>query len=631
MYRSGDLVRLRADGSFDYIGRKDRQVKLNGQRVELGEITGAILESGYVTQAAVVAVRKDDGSMELCAFCETDQQENIKNDVMTYLRKVLPVYMLPARLLGLQKMPMTATNKIDMQMLQKMAEEGTVPVLEEITEEKVDVVQENPGSVQQNPAPNGKITADYVLSVWNKVLSVPAQDQESSFFEMGGTSMGALNVLSHYFNDHLEMSLSEFYENPTAEGQAVLLNRCVFSVECAEEILESDAAVQDTKKTKERAKQCEEMKIDWSLNKKPANKKRKDKAILVTGGTGFFGSHLIKALLAENRQVVCLMRDGDEQRLHECLAWYFGQGILESAEENLKVVKGDISKEHLGMSERDYIMLTTRIGEVYHCAADVRHYAADEESYLAINVEGTAHMLAFARLSGASFYHMSTCSVSGEHLKEDSDVTIFTEEDYDIGQIWEENIYVKSKFLAEGLVLQAAAEGLNAKIFRLGRLVGRASDGVFQKNPGSNVFYLLVKGFCQLGAIPAKAACEEVDLMPVDVCVEEVLALKDSDGLIYHIMNHCPPVLETVVRALNKQIRVEEEEAFAALLEKKAPELDKELAALLMDHWHRSKVKPPVIRISAKVTEQHLAEAGYYQKIPAPEQVLKGFYMQESK
>ena len=373
------------------------------------------------------------------------------------------------------------------------------------------------------------------------------------------------------------------------------------------------------------------MKIDWSLNKKPANKKRKDKAILVTGGTGFFGSHLIKALLAENRQVVCLMRDGDEQRLHECLAWYFGQGILESAEENLKVVKGDISKEHLGMSERDYIMLTTRIGEVYHCAADVRHYAADEESYLATNVEGTAHMLAFARLSGASFYHMSTCSVSGEHLKEDSDVTIFTEEDYDIGQIWEENIYVKSKFLAEGLVLQAAAEGLNAKIFRLGRLVGRASDGVFQKNPGSNVFYLLVKGFCQLGAIPAKAACEEVDLMPVDVCVEEVLALKDSDGLIYHIMNRCPPVLETVVRALNKQIRVEEEEAFAALLEKKAPELDKELAALLMDHWHRSKVKPPVIRISAKVTEQHLAEAGYYQKIPAPEQVLKGFYMQESK
>ncbi len=627
MYRSGDLVRLRTDGSFDYIGRKDRQVKLNGQRVELGEITGAIMESGYVTQVAVVAVHKEDGSMELCAFCETDQPEDMKNKVMAYLRKVLPVYMLPARLLGLQKMPMTATNKIDMQLLQKMAEEGAPAVPEEAAEQEVSVVRTECKPAWSDSISNGKITVEYVLSVWNKVLSVPAQDPESSFFEQGGTSMGALNVLSHYFNDHLEMSLSEFYENPTAVGQAALMGRNNSVAEDTEGIQKSDKAVQDDKKTQEVSKQREEIKIEWSLNKKPANKRRKDKAILVTGGTGFFGAHLVKALLAENRQVVCLMRDGDEQRLHECLAWYFGQGLLESAGENLKVVKGDISKEHLGMSERDYIMLTARIGEIYHCAADVRHYAADEEEYLAVNVDGTAHMLAFARLAGAAFYHMSTCSVSGEHMREGSEITVFTEKDYDIGQIWEENIYVKSKFLAEGLVLQAAKEGLNTKIFRLGRLVGRASDGVFQKNPGNNVFYLLMKAFCQLGAIPAKAACEEVDLMPVDVCVEEVLALKECDGLIYHIMNHCPPVLETVVKALNKQIKIEEEEAFLALLEKKTLELDKELAALLMDHWHRSKVNPPVIRISAKLTEQHLAAAGYNQEIPSPRQVLKGFWM----
>ena len=96
----------------------------------------------------------------------------------------------------------------------------------------------------------------------------------------------------------------------------------------------------------------------------------------------------------------------------------------------------------------------------------------------------------------------------------------FTENDYDIGQIWEDNIYIKSKFLAEGQVLKAAQEGLNAKIFRLGRLVGRASDGVFQRNPDSNVFYLLLNAFKQLGAIPFHAAKEKVDLMPIDICAQ---------------------------------------------------------------------------------------------------------------
>jgi acyl-coenzyme A synthetase/AMP-(fatty) acid ligase len=68
MYKSGDLVRLRLDGTFDYVGRIDNQVKLNGQRVELGEISGAILEAGQALQAATVAIKKEDGSMELCAF-----------------------------------------------------------------------------------------------------------------------------------------------------------------------------------------------------------------------------------------------------------------------------------------------------------------------------------------------------------------------------------------------------------------------------------------------------------------------------------------------------------------------------------------------------------------------------------
>jgi len=299
--------------------------------------------------------------------------------------------------------------------------------------------------------------------------------------------------------------------------------------------------------------------------------------------------------------------------------------------DRLKVVKGDISMDHLGMPERDYVLLTARIGEIYHCAADVRHYAAEEEAYIRTNTIGTENMLKFARWANAAFYHMSTCSVSGEHMRAmgtvdgESVMVDFTEKDYDIGQIWEDNIYVKSKFLAEGLVLKAIQQGMKGKIFRLGRLVGRACDGRFQRNPQTNVFYLLMQGFRKAGAIPETAAGEPVDLMPVDTAVEEVLALTGGSGLIYHIMSHTPPTLEQVVRVFPERIRTVEEKELTALLQEKAGTLDNELTALLMDHWHRLKTKPPQIRVQNVLTVEHLKQMGRCPQMPSPEQILKEF------
>ena len=111
-----------------------------------------------------------------------------------------------------------------------------------------------------------------------------------------------------------------------------------------------------------------------------------------------------------------------------------------------------------------------------------------------------------AQSAGAAFYHISTCSVSGERLHGSDNSADFTEKDFDIGQDWESNIYVRSKFLAETAVRQAAEAGLHTKIFRLGRLVGRMSDGLFQRNPHTNAFYLLMKSFLQIGAVPQSAA-----------------------------------------------------------------------------------------------------------------------------
>ena len=589
MYRSGDLVRQRLDGTFDYIGRKDAQVKLNGQRVELGEITGAILQTSGVRQAAVVPIKKDDGSMELCAFFEPKMSQDV---VLDHIRKILPKYMIPARFVAMESIPSTATNKIDIQALLKLALSETPVVVSPSTEK---------------PTAPGDINSTYVLSVWNRVLTVPAQDENVSFFEQGGTSMGALNVLSHYFNDHLEMSLSEFYEHPTAAGQAALLGGAVerkdITTLSPAEIL--NPTIPATIPTA-------------TVAQHSGNK------VLVTGATGFFGAHLVNELIAQGQPVVCLLRDGSMERLTECLAWYFGQGAMLRAKKLLSVVKGDISQPLLGMDESNYATLAGQISTIYHSAADVRHYISDEVTYLSVNVGGTANMLELAKAAHASFYYMSTCSVSGDHLRTGGRA-IFTERDYDIGQIWEENIYVRSKFLAEGLVLKAAEEGLDVKIFRLGRLVGRASDGVFQRNPENNVFYLILNAFRQLGAMPARSAAEKVDLMPIDICARQVLALKDSEARIYHIMHSDPPIFFDVIKAVAPEAVIVDDVAFAQLLSEKAPHMSTELSALIMDHWHRSKSNPPAITVTNKQTQEHLRQAEFPQEIPSPKQILSAF------
>ena len=601
MYRSGDLVRLRLDGSFDYIGRKDSQVKLNGQRVELSEINGAILQVPGVKQAAVVPIKKEDGSMELCAFYESSVPDLNQGAIVAHIQKVLPKYMVPGRFVAMDTIPTTATNKIDIQALLKFAVEG-IPAPSAPGAEAAQTAVERKSSVVE-------VNTDYILSVWNRVLSIPVQDVNASFFEQGGTSMGALNVLSHFFNDSLEMTLSEFYEHPTAAAQAMLL-----SGNRAEET-GAETAVQ-------RPAQEVTAPVAISLAKQSDNGEKK---VFVTGATGFFGAHLVNELLSHGQQVICLMRDGSAERLEQCLTWYFGQGFLLRARKLLSVVQGDISQDYLGMDPAAYAALASEIGEIYHCAADVRHYVSEEESYLSVNVNGTANMLALAKTAEASFYYISTCSVSGDHLRNGQDAAVFTERDYDIGQIWEENIYVKSKFLAEGQVLKAMEQGLNGRIFRLGRLVGRASDGVFQRNPESNVFYLILSAFKQVGVIPMRSAEEKVDLMPIDVCARQVLALKNCSNRIYHIMHPNPPTLGDVMQAVDPRVAVVDDDAFVRILSEKAPQMNHELAALLMDHWHRSKVSPPVITVTNDLTQEQLRRVDFNQEIPEPAQMLLAF------
>lgn len=604
MYRSGDLVRLRVDGTFDYIGRKDSQVKLNGQRVELSEITGAIETVPQVSQAATVAVRNDDGAMQLCSFYASVGGEVVTEEIRACISKILPDYMIPSVIVRIDEMPVTATGKIDTKLLQEMAQNQAYPAV------GTDAAPTEPASVpEERNEPTFDIpSAEYVLSVWNRVLSAPIHDPDAEFFKNGGTSMAALSVLSYYYNDGLEMALSEFYDHVTARAQAdVLIKKKTNSADPikTETVISEDCA---------------------------ASGKETGRFPLVTGATGFFGIHLVKELIDSGcEKVFCLMRDPNPARLTELLVWYFGEDDAARMFDHIVIVKGDIAAERLGMTDEQYEQLSASVGEIYHSAADVRHYTADEAAYMKTNVGGTKNMLDLCRSAGALFYHMSTLSVSGNGMKDGATPVTFTENDFDIGQVWEDNVYIKSKYLAEGLVFDAVRNGMNAKIFRLGRLMGRMSDGKFQINADTNVFSLLLKGIGQIGMIPQTVAGIETDIMPVDLAAKEVLALRSSEHAVYHIMNFTPPTLQEVLAAaLGDDIVIADTETFEMRFRERLLHMDRQLAAVVFGKLHEETSGTAKAPVTSAITEAHLAKAGFDVPVIALETVLKNFCKGES-
>ncbi len=589
MYKSGDLVRRRLDGRFDYIGRKDAQVKLNGQRVELTEITGAIEQTGLVRQAATVAVRKSDSTMELCAFAVGARPDVTEADIISGIKPILPEYMIPSRFIMLGGLPVTATNKIDMQTLRAMASEEGVPA----------PVPAPVCEKESAPAPVAGTDpmTEYVLSVWNKVLTVPATDPDLSFFSQGGSSMAALSVLSFYFNDGYEIALQDFYRAPTAREQALLLA--------------SGTSAQKSEPAEE---------------EKPQKKAElRDARILLSGSTGFFGIHLLRELIESGEdRVACLMRDGSRERMDKYLEYYFGTDAKELSA-HVEIIRGNIEDAMLGMTAEDYDALAGRIEKVFHAAADVRHYTSDEESYMKTNVVGTENMLNFSKAANASFYHISTCSISGEAMKDKSRGVKFTENDYDIGQVWENNVYIKSKFLAEGLVFMAKKEGLDAKIFRLGRLCGRASDGKFQINPSTNAFYLFMKGFSQIGALPEDAADVKLDVMPIDLCAKEVLALSETDGGVFHIMNPDPPGFGEIMQAVNEECLIVNNLQFGDIFRENCRKLDSGLLGFIMNNWRLIGSQQHAVEVTNEKTVEALKKAGFVPPAFSLETVLKEF------
>ncbi|WCM49880.1 amino acid adenylation domain-containing protein [Pseudomonas sp. WJP1] len=206
LYRTGDLTRYQVDGTLQYVGRIDHQVKVRGFRIELGEIEARLLQQDAVHELAVLA---QDGInvQHLVAYIvpsdpallvDLDAQATLRESLKEALRQHLPDYMVPAFLLFLEQLPLTPNGKLDRKAL---------PAVD--------------GSQQQREhvAPRSALEKSLV-AIWQDVLAIDNVGLEDNFFELGGDSIVSMQVVSRARQAGILLSPKDLFQHQTIRSLA---------------------------------------------------------------------------------------------------------------------------------------------------------------------------------------------------------------------------------------------------------------------------------------------------------------------------------------------------------------------------------------------------------------------------
>ncbi|QSQ25805.1 non-ribosomal peptide synthase/polyketide synthase [Pyxidicoccus parkwayensis] len=199
MYRTGDRVRWLADGTLEYLGRTDFQVKLRGFRIELGEIEAVLAQHPSVRQALVLVREDAAGDQRLVAYVIATGVAPDAPELRAFLKQRLPEYMVPSAFVPLESFPLTPNGKVDRRALP--APEGT--------------------SQAGTYVPPTTPTEEQLAALWAEVLRVERVGRFDDFFALGGHSLLATQVVSRLRGlAGVDLPLRELFESPTVAGLA---------------------------------------------------------------------------------------------------------------------------------------------------------------------------------------------------------------------------------------------------------------------------------------------------------------------------------------------------------------------------------------------------------------------------
>jgi len=502
LYKTGDLARYLPDGNIEFLGRIDYQVKIRGFRIELGEIEAVLAQHPLVKSSAVIVREIQPGNKQLVAYVVTEDHSNIQQDLRSFLKQNLPDYMLPAFFVRLAELPLTPTGKINRRALSAL--------MLELNHEIDYILPRNP--LEQKLA-----------EIWCQVLGLEKVSVEENFFNLGGHSLATIQIISRIRETlKIDLPLQYLFTEPTIAGLTKIINQLL---QTADHITPIDDFYVDAI-------------LDSSI--KPQNLPQQFtnqlQHILLTGATGFLGVHLLHELLEKtSANIHCLVRAENvseaRNKLKNKLSFY--QLWNEQDSQRIIPIIGNLEKNLLGLSEKEFQDLASQIDMIYHSGASVNliyPYSVLKPA----NVLGTQEILRLAsQIKIKPVHFVSTTSVFCPENYPENEVLLESDPlDYYQGLV---GGYPQSKWVAEKLVMQARERGLPVTIYRAARIIGHSQIGICNTE---DLFSRIITTCMQLGATPN--IDWEDNLTPVDYVSQAIVYLsfqKESLGKAFHLLN----------------------------------------------------------------------------------------------
>ena len=202
LYKTGDNARFLTEVSIEVLGRKDDQLKLNGHRIELGEIRSAFIEHPFVNDAIVIARTHSYSNTQLIAYFVCSDGLSIDvSELKDFIKMKLPPYMIPVFLISIDKLPLTSNGKINRKAL---------PIPENLSKRS--------GYV----APRNEIE-EILVEIWQNALNIEQVGINDNFFDLGGASIQSIQVVAKANMYGYQISVENIFELQTIGELATLI------------------------------------------------------------------------------------------------------------------------------------------------------------------------------------------------------------------------------------------------------------------------------------------------------------------------------------------------------------------------------------------------------------------------
>ncbi|MFH8410881.1 amino acid adenylation domain-containing protein [Streptomyces sp. NPDC018019] len=590
LYRTGDRARWRPDGTLEYRGRRDRQVKLRGFRVELDEIETR-LRSHEAVAEAVVEIDGDGAHARPVAFVTPARPgERVPvEQVRAYVASWLPAPAVPARIHVLDRFPVTGAGKVDRRALVARTrvpaardgarpddavpagpwQDGTGPYASEHPMQ-TDATgngdananaqrrpgearpEDGSGAMENGSSATGDDTSatgdgsgatgdgsellSVLAGIWEHVLRVRPAPADS-FFDLGGDSLLTAEVTTRTMTAlgmdaaHGTFLVRSLLREPTLGAYAAAVDRALRAGRAGRRTGGTPASEADFRR---------EARLGLRLPPAhgPVPRRRDPARVLVTGATGFIGAFLLDRLAqVTGAELLCPVRARDAAHARRRVCSNAARYGLDPApyEQRLTCFPADLTAPRLGLSEERFGQLGATTDLILHAGAHVNFlypYAALRPA----NVGGTREMVRLAAGRRIPLHFLSTVAVlagfgTAGVRQVAEDVPLAHADHLTMG-------YAESKWVAERMLKEAAQAGLPVAVHRPYEVTGEERTGICNTETAISSLFRVI---AETGVAPDVPL--PLDFVPVDHLAAAVVHLathEPADGRTYHLTNPRP-------------------------------------------------------------------------------------------